>query len=141
MRLGWSVTDLLQAKLNDVELSCVDCGTCPVSIQCALSAGSNGWRYACCGATAIEVPGSLLLILDCQKNTFREECDTEALQACCPLCQGDLVRSHVNGMSDRHRYVPTVHAKLPPRIRLALFKKMLPLALAEKALIDERLKG
>lgn len=139
MKLGWSVADLLKAKVNDVELTVVDCGTCPVSIQCVLSEGGNGWRYDCCGSAAVEVPGSLLLILDCQKNTFRQQERAEDMPSC-PLCDGDLVRSHVLGMSDHHRYIPTVHAKAPPRVRLALFKKTLPIALAYQARIDERLK-
>ena len=140
MTPGWPIATLLQSKVSDVEQSVVDCGTCPVSIQCVLSDGGTGWRYDCCGSAAVEVPGPILLILDCQKNTFRQSERAEDMPRC-PLCDGDLVKSHVLGMSGGHHYVPTVHAKHPPRVRLALFKKTLPIALALKAEIDERLKG
>lgn len=140
MRLGWPLTELFRAEADDVERSRVDCGTCPVSIQCALSEGGNGWRFDCCGAAAVEVHGALLLILDCQRNAFPQR--EQALDAvACPLCEGDLVKGHVLEMTDHHRYVPTIHARHPPRVRLALFREMMPIALALRARIGERLKG
>lgn len=138
MKVGWSLTMLFEANPERVEASRVDCGTCPVSLQCALSDGGNGWRFSCCGATGVEANGALL-VMDCQQNTFHQE-ERAAVIPQCPLCKGDLVKNHVLGMADHYRYVPTVHAKVPVRTRLALFHEKLPEALALKKRIDERTK-
>jgi hypothetical protein len=136
MALGWPLAALFEAIVKDVEATCVDCGTCPVSIQCLASDGGNGWRYDCCGAVGIEV-SEVLLIMDCEKNTFVQRERASDMKQC-PLCSGDLVKGHVLGMSDHHRYLPTVHAKVPIKTRLALFHKTLPIAIELKQLVDRK---
>ena len=135
---GWSVAELLTAAVDDVLRSRVDCGTCPVSLSCVTSSGGNGWRFDCCGAAAIDLDGTLL-ILDCHRNGF-ERREVAADFPLCPLCSGDLTKSHVLGMTVDHRYVPTVHAAIPPGPRIKGLHDVLPEALALRAQINERLK-
>lgn len=134
MPLGWSLAALFEAKPADVAKTTVDCGTCPVSLQCIAGNGGNGWRFQCCGSTAVEVDGHLL-IMDCQENRFEQKQHISELKIC-PLCSGDLVKAHLLGMSDHHRYMPTVHTKVPLKERLALWKKTWPAALELKARVD-----
>lgn len=142
MRLGWPFETLFKASAAEVDKTTVHCGTCPVSLQCISADGGNGWRFDCCGAAGIEVnggDGALLLIMDCQKNGFaRRVRDVNTKE--CPLCSGDLAKGHVLGMTDHHRYVSTVHAKVSTSARLALLRKKMPEALALKAHVDARNK-
>lgn len=138
--LGWEIGPLLEASAKDVEATRVDCGTCPVSLQCITSNGGNGWRYECCGAVGVDIVddhgGALTLVMDCSKNAFQPRVRASD-QPVCPLCSGDFVKGHVMEMTLHHRYVPTVHAKVPVRTRLALWRKTLPQALERKRHIEE----
>jgi len=143
MKLGWLIKDALEAKHDALNASRVHCGTCPVSIQCISADGGNGWKFSCCGSAAIDVFSDegvgVLLILDCEDNRFKPRELAEEMHTC-PLCSGDIVKGHLLGMSDHHRYVPTVHAKHGTSIRLAQWRKVLPEARALKKRIDERAK-
>jgi hypothetical protein len=139
MALGWPIKKLIEASPAQVDATRVDCGTCPVSLQCIAASGGNGWRFECCGSTGVEVNGQLL-IMDCQENRFEQRYEPAVSIKVCPLCSGDLVKGHLLGMSDHHRYVPTAHAKFPARVRLALWHKTMPEAVALKKRVDERTK-
>ncbi len=102
----------------------VDCGTCPVSIACALERGGTGWTYNCCRSTAVEVDGTILII-DCQRHRFEQTATATACKVC-PLCSGDLMTIALRDPEDANQYVPTVHAKIPLAERLRLWRKVLP---------------
>ena len=140
MRLGWPFAALLEVSPAQLDATRVDCGTCPVSIQCLAGDGGNGWRFDCCGATGVQVAdgdGQLLLVMDCADNAFKARMHDKDLGVC-PLCSGDLLKAHVLGMTDHHRYVPTAHAKHSTSVRIAQIRKKLPEAIALKKRIDER---
>jgi len=127
MRLGWPLKAVLEIDVEQAERSRVDCGTCPVSIQCAAGEGGNGWKFDCCGATAVHVDG-LLLVMDCANNQFNKTEKTRGLK--CPLCGSDVMESYARGIADDHRWVPTVHAKVPIKTRLDAWRERYSKAIA-----------
>ncbi len=136
----WTLMKLLEATPEAVEASRVDCGTCPVSMQCIAGDGGNGWKFDCCGAAAVEVitdEGRVLLVMDCAENRFERNVRAEEFKEC-GLCNCDVVMTHFLGMSDHHRYVPTVHAKVPVRERLHLMHEAIPDAVRLRDLIAKR---
>jgi hypothetical protein len=141
--LGWRIGDALHTRVENIQRTIVDCGTCPVSLECIVGRSGNGWRFDCCGAAALEVPvddgGRVLLIVDCAANRFAQRERAPDFNVC-PLCSGDIVKSNLNDIGDHHRYLPTVHAKHQPGVRLALWRKTIPAALDLKKRIAERNK-
>lgn len=131
LNLGWRIKDALAAERGEVQGTRVDCGTCPVSLQCATADGGNGWKYDCCGSASIDAADGddrVLLIMDCANNRFAQRENASEIRTC-PLCSGDIVKSDLLGMGDHHRYVPTVHAKVAVSVRLQTWKKARPAAL------------
>ena len=104
----------------------VDCGTCPVTLACAISRGGNGWKFGCCGSTAVEINESTLLIVDCGNNHFEQNNETMTMR--CPLCTSDIVEWAERGNAEKYRYVHTVHARVPIKTRLDLWRARLPIA-------------
>jgi hypothetical protein len=142
LNLGWRIKDALAAERGEVQGSRVDCGTCPVNIQCVTADGGNGWKFDCCGSAAIEVAdgdGRVLLVMDCAQNRFTQRENASEIRMC-PLCSGDIVKSDLLGMGDHHRYVPTVHAAVSVPARLQTWKKTRPAALDLAKRIKERSK-
>ncbi len=141
--LGWRIGDMLHARPESIQRTAVDCGTCPVSLQCIVGRGGNGWRFECCGATALEVPveddGRVLLIVDCANNRFEQRERAPDFDTC-PLCSGDIVKSDINDMGGHHRYLPTVHAQHGVAVRQAQWRKTVPEALDLKKRVAERNK-
>lgn len=95
----------------------VDCGTCPVSMACAVGAGGTGWTFDCCRSTSVRV-GNQVYVLDCQRHSF-EQCTMARECKACPLCSGDVVSEE----DAIYRYVPTVHARFTPQERLHAWRK------------------
>ena len=121
------IIDALWRSERQHKENAVDCGTCPVSMACAISRGGNGWKFGCCGATSVEVPGSnILLIMDCGNNHFEQNNETMTMR--CPLCTGDIVEWAERGNAERYRYVRTVHSRVPIKTRLDLWRERLPIA-------------
>ena len=120
------ILDSMSRSVRQHEENSVNCGTCPVSMACAVSQGGNGWRFQCCGSTAVPVQG-LLLIMDCNNNQF-EVNNNSMLTNHCPLCAGDIVESAVRGNAENYRYVRTVHAVVPLKTRLDVWRARLPKA-------------
>jgi hypothetical protein len=142
--LGWRIGDALHVRPENVARTAVDCGTCPVNLQCIVGRGGNGWRFDCCGSAALDVDlddgGRVLLIVDCASNRFEQRERAPDFNVC-PLCSGDIIKSDINTMTEHHRYLPTVHAKHGVAVRLAQWKKTVPEALDLKKRVAERNKN
>ena len=137
MTLGWTIHDVLHAPLEDVQATTVNCGTCPVSLQCLVGQGGNGYVYDCCKATAVDVVENggthVLLLMDCKNHQFARQNVTKD-KGRCPFCSGSIVLSDVLRINKNYRYVPTEHAAVSLKTRLALWKAKLPDAIKE---VDE----
>lgn len=106
----------------------VDCGTCPVSVACAVNQGGNGYVFDCCRSAGFETTENderVLYIIDCQRHQFEQG---ERAKQCtlCPLCSGGIIEVVVRDSSQSNRYVPTVHAKVPLAERVRLWRTQLP---------------
>lgn len=105
----------------------VNCGACPVNVDCALGNRGNGWTYSCCGVSAIDTDRAVIVV-DCQHHTFFQ-CNDAKLCIKCPLCTGDIVlisrldAAEYGGSGSNVFYVPTVHAKVPLKERLRLWNE------------------
>jgi hypothetical protein len=129
--------DVVQQSERKLKEHVVDCGTCPVSMACAISQGGTGWRFQCCGSTSVSIPGNTLYIMDCGNNQFEVNKD-EFHRKVCPLCTGDIIESAVRGNTECYRYVPTVHAKVPLKTRLDVWRDRLPKA--QQRVQEEKLR-
>lgn len=112
----------------------VDCGTCPVSMVCAVGEGGNGYVFDCCRSVGFETTENgkrVLYVIDCQNHQFAQ---TSLAKECklCPLCSGGIMEVVLRDIGHSNRYLPTVHAKVPVAERVALFRKA---AVAAKARI------
>jgi len=125
--------------LPEKKISAVDCGSCPVTMACAISQGGNGWRFNCCGSTAVEVGGGKLLILDCGNNQFEQNREAPAMR--CPLCTSDLIEWALRGNAENYRYVRTVHSQVPLKTRLDAWLARLPIAKERIRKDEERLRA
>jgi hypothetical protein len=119
----------------------VDCGTCPVTTQCAIAQGGNGWKFSCCGSTAVDVTINerRLLIMDCGNNHFEQNNQTATMR--CPLCSGDIIEWAERGNTSAYHYVRTVHSKVPVKTRLDTWRERLPKAKEKVRKEQARLKG
>lgn len=121
----------------------VDCGTCPVTIACALERGGNGFTFACCGSTAVEgqdVDGApLLYMVDCSQHHF-ETNDTVKDMPACPLCSGAITDHVLLGLTMPCVWVPTVYARVPVETRLDVWRRTLPTAMERARAIADRKK-
>lgn len=132
------ILDLLD--LTEKKIGAVDCGSCPVTMSCAISQGGNGWRFSCCGSTAVEVGGGKLLVMDCGNNHFELKRDEPILQTKCPLCSGDMIEWALRGNAEHYRYVRTVHSQVPLKTRLDTWRAHLPIAKERVRKDEARLK-
>lgn len=108
----------------------VDCGTCPVTLACALDRGGNGFTFQCCGATGFltsDEEGEVLLMLDCGRHKFEVNNIVDSMPLC-PLCSSVIVETTLEGLGTRSRWVPTVHAKVPWQDRIKAWRVELPRA-------------
>jgi hypothetical protein len=139
--MALKILDVLTTSEKKIKEGTVDCGTCPVSMACAISAGGNGWKFGCCGSTAVEVgvDGALLYIMDCSNNHFEQNNKTPAMR--CPLCTGDIIEWAERGNAEKYRYVRTVHSTVPVKTRLDLWRKRLLIAQEKIRKETSRLKG
>jgi hypothetical protein len=136
----FKILALLESSEKKIRESAVDCGTCPVTMACAISKGGNGWKFGCCGATAVEALGSdVLFIMDCANNHFEQNNETMTMR--CPLCTGDIVEWAERGNAGKYRYVRTVHSTVPVRTRLDVWRERLPKAKEKIRQEQVRLKG
>lgn len=140
-RLGWTADELLSTPIETLEASVVDCGSCPVNLSCAVRRGGNGYKYACCGSTAVVVEGLItvsgicvspsLLVMDCARNRFETSPRVLDLKELCVLCKAEhFALVHLLNLTPNHRIVPTVHAKVPLRERVAAWRAAEPAAQA-----------
>lgn len=125
----------------------VDCGTCPVTLACAIDQGGNGMTFECCGSTGFETLDEavqpLLLIIDCTRHRFPghdgplrpEERPT------CPLCSGEIVDAVLLKLTDPCMWVPTIYAKVPVETRLDVWRRAFPAALERSRALEERKKS
>jgi hypothetical protein len=139
--MALKILEVLTSDEKTLKNTAVDCGTCPVTMACAISQGGNGWKFGCCSSTAVEagVEGSLLYIMDCSNNHFEQNNKTAAMR--CPLCTGDIVEWAERGNAGKYRYVRTVHSTVPIKTRLDLWRKRLPIAQEKIRKENLRLKG
>lgn len=137
--MSYKFLDLVEAKKLPTP---VDCGSCPVSLACAVGEGSTGYTFNCCHSTAVEYGAEVseegirtLLIIDCQNHGFEQnEYASECVS--CPMCTGAVMETAHRELTDRHRYVPTVHAKFSVGDRVRVWRKAL--AAARVAVAAER---
>ena len=116
--------------LEDPHPTVVHCGTCPVNIACAIERGGNGWKFDCCGSSAVESMerGVLVVtVIDCRQHHFEQIQQAKDCKLC-PLCTGDImaVALRDDRAAVKNRYLPTVHAAVSLEERLRLWKKVLP---------------
>jgi hypothetical protein len=135
----------LEALRGDAgEILRVDCGTCPVTVACALEKGGNGFTYACCGSTAVEDhddDGSpLMLMIDCDRHRF-ETNDIVRDMPACPLCSGFITDHVLLGLTMPSVWVPTIYARVPIETRLDVWRRSLPSAMERVRAIAERKKA
>lgn len=105
--LALRATDLAQLSLPVLQEKVVDCGGCPVSIDCKMGNGEKGTGIACkkCGSTAVVIgaesvsEGALVYIVDCTEHKFRKATQENLLPEC-PLCTGLLARAEMRGFGD-----------------------------------------
>lgn len=125
---GLRLADAVRMKDADVEAFRVTCETCPVSMQCIVGQGGTGWTFDCCGSTTIylteEESKARILLVDCGKHNFERQESTKACKQCA-LCSGGIMEVEARGMAN-HRYLPTVHAKVPVAERLRVLRQKLP---------------
>jgi len=133
---GYRPLDAVKLKVIET----VDCGTCPVTMACAVEKGGNGYTYSCCGSTGflMERPdGVELLMIDCGKHNF-EQNDQVVDMPECPLCSGNALAIELLGLGTPARWLPTVHAQIPASVRLETFRKALPEAEELAARVQKR---
>lgn len=109
------------------DLKIVDCGTCPVTMACAINRGGNGHTFDCCGATGVVVENedaATLLMIDCGAHKFERDDDYDSTQ--CPLCSSDALKAELLGLGTPARWVPTVHARVAAETRLTAWRTALP---------------
>jgi hypothetical protein len=128
-RLGWGIQEALNAPLDQVQESVVDCGTCPVNILCLAGRGGTGLKFRCCGVTVVLVTGldgaDVRLMVDCTNHQFED--GGRALEfELCPLCSHGAVESELLWPHKNARWLPTVHAKHSVALRLASCRAALP---------------
>lgn len=98
----------------------VTCGTCPVSMQCAIGRGGTGYTCHRCHATAVQLGLEDVVIIDCTRHRFSTHAAThDASNLPCEMCTGYVATSP-------HRsYVPTVHALVSLGERRAKMRRLL----------------
>lgn len=125
----------------------VDCGTCPVTLACAINKGGNGFVFDCCGSTAVETTSDLgeplLLLIDCQRHRFerRTPDDVHGQLATCPLCDGGIVDDVLLQLTPPCEWVPTVHSKIPVETRINVWWRAYPAALERRQVLAKRKSG
>lgn len=123
-------------KLPAGEIQPCDCGTCPVTLACAVEQGGNGYTFACCHATGVEVEQNgrtTLLMVDCGIHRFEKNQAVDSTPEC-PMCSGFAVDIELRELGLPARWVPTVHARVPVQTRLDGWRAAL--VAAEKRLAD-----
>jgi hypothetical protein len=123
---SWRLTVLMDAPLDEVKRTIVDCPECPVFILCKEGEGGTGWWCAGCGSTGVwvseptnDLPRDLLDI-DCAQHGF-ERAEARK-QTICGLCSGGLMQleymNRLNGEDRmRNHLVLTIHSKHTPEDR------------------------
>jgi hypothetical protein len=142
-KLGWLIQEALAARVQDVEASAVNCGTCPVSVHCMAKATvTQAWEYACCKSLVLEhetLDGmGIFLILDCARRDFVVQATRKHHK--CTLCSSGALNSELRGWTAQHRWLPTVYADPLPRIRLAAWRTALP-SIRERIKRDAEIKA
>ena len=116
----------------------VDCGTCPVTLACAIDQGGNGMTFACCGSTGFETFDAagkpLLLVIDCTRHRFLGHDDPlhPEGRTMCPLCSGEIIDAVMLKLTDPCMWVPTIYAKVPVETRLDVWCRASLAALERK---------
>lgn len=125
----------------------VDCGTCPVTLACAINKGGNGFVFDCCGSTAVETMDDLgeplLLLIDCQRHRLERRTPDDAYGqlATCPLCDGGIVDDVLLQLTTSCEWVPTVHSKVPIKTRLDVWRRTCLAALERSRGLARRKSG
>jgi len=143
--IGWSVKDALAATVEELRATVVTCGTCPISIQCAVRQGGTGWRFTCCQSTGVNVGGDddmfhlgleegEVVIVDCARQQFPRRPDVEGWA--CMLCSGKFASFGVLRGSERMRYLPTAYAAVSLETRVDAWRRGQADAQALRARLD-----
>jgi hypothetical protein len=130
--------DVVTMKLQTIEP--VDCGTCPVTVACAIEEGGAGWLYACCGSIGVysDIEGvQTMLMVDCGVHKFARNEASDKLPKC-PLCSGKAIEIALRHVGTPAVWVPTVHARVPAETRVKVMRDALPEAQARAAAAEER---
>lgn len=140
---GYRFLDAL--RLEAARVQPVDCGTCPVTLACAIGQGGTGYVFKCCGSTGVETQGSdgesLLLIIDCARHAFRnphELAKSIGKDTTCPLCGGGIMDDVLLKLTAPCAWVPTVHARVPIETRLDVWRRAYPQAMERASAIKAR---
>lgn len=116
---------------EEAEAARVTCATCPVNLSCMSGQGGTGYVVACCDATSmvLQEKPKRLLIIDCAQHRFERTVDTKNIKKC-GLCSAGVLQIDARNLQAQY-YLPTVHAKVPVKDRLAFFREEMP-AVQEK---------
>lgn len=125
----------------------VDCGSCPVTLACAINQGGNGMVFACCGSTGFdtldEAGRPLLLAIDCTRHRFFGHDDPlrPVERPTCPLCSGKIIDAVLLKLTDPCMWVPTIYAKMSIETRLDAWSRAYPAALERLHALEKRKKN
>lgn len=130
--IGWSIKDALAATVEELRATVVTCGTCPISLQCAVQRGGTGWRFTCCQSTGVNIGGAddiyataleegEVVMVDCARQRFHRRPDIEART--CMLCSGKLASFNVLRGAERTRYLPTAYATVSLETRVDAWRR------------------
>lgn len=117
-RESWRLPVFIEASLDDVAKTLVDCSSCPVNLLCSEGEGGTGYVCKTCGNTGVwidepsygkEIPKDIL-ILDCAKHKFNAPEKNRMTK--CAICSGGIMQLEVLNHGARNHVVFTVHAKV-----------------------------
>lgn len=142
---GYPPLDVVQVGVASIQP--FDCGTCPVTLACAIDKGGNGFTFSCCGSTGFDTIDEngepLLLVIDCTQHHFEKMVGRPTYEdlSSCPLCSGQIMDNILLKLIDRCLWVPTVYAKFPVQTRLDVWRRGYTAACDRARWIEREKKG
>lgn len=117
---GYHVLPLINGTF-DAHVKTVNCGTCPVTMACAVGQGGTGYEFECCRSTGVVDAEGRMLAIDCTRHQF----ETRRVLPLCPLCSGSIVDGALREVQHAF-WVPTIYAKVPVGQRIEAWRRRLP---------------
>lgn len=101
------VPDIAQMALPVLQERVVDCGSCPVSMECKFGNGEKGTGIVCgkCNSTGVVIgadsvsEGAVVYLVDCTQHKFKKATQESTLKEC-PMCTGIIARAEMRMFGD-----------------------------------------